>query len=100
MFWLLVLFYAPIVAAIQAPVNMDNLRKVCIVVLPCGGGTLLCNATCSCLAGPQVIKTRTAEGSTGLLARSAAIEAVLRKPVHYWVVETGALTTGQVPALK
>lgn len=27
-FWLLVLFYAPIVAAIQAPVNMDNLKKV------------------------------------------------------------------------
>jgi hypothetical protein len=27
-FWLLVLFYAPIVAAVQAPVNMDNLRKV------------------------------------------------------------------------
>lgn len=27
-FWLLVLFYAPVVALIQAPVNMDNLRKV------------------------------------------------------------------------
>lgn len=27
-FWLLVLFYAPIVAAVQAPVNLDNLRKV------------------------------------------------------------------------
>lgn len=27
-FWLLVVFYAPIVAVIQAPVNMDNLRKV------------------------------------------------------------------------
>eukprot|EP00878_Enallax_costatus_P004467 GHUV01004707.1.p1 GENE.GHUV01004707.1~~GHUV01004707.1.p1 ORF type:complete len:727 (+),score=178.67 GHUV01004707.1:479-2659(+) len=27
-FWVLVLFYAPIVAAIQAPVNMDNLKKI------------------------------------------------------------------------
>lgn len=32
-FWLLVLFYAPIVAAIQAPVNMDNLRKVMLLSL-------------------------------------------------------------------
>lgn len=27
-FWCLVLFYAPVVALIQAPVNMDNLMKV------------------------------------------------------------------------
>eukprot|EP00882_Tetradesmus_deserticola_P033825 GHRQ01038674.1.p2 GENE.GHRQ01038674.1~~GHRQ01038674.1.p2 ORF type:complete len:261 (+),score=137.76 GHRQ01038674.1:44-784(+) len=27
-FWLLVLFYAPVVALIQAPVNMDNLMKI------------------------------------------------------------------------
>jgi uncharacterized RDD family membrane protein YckC len=27
-FWALVLFYAPVVALIQAPVNMDNLKKV------------------------------------------------------------------------
>jgi hypothetical protein len=27
-FWTLVLFYAPVVALIQAPVNMDNLMKV------------------------------------------------------------------------
>jgi hypothetical protein len=29
-FWTLVLFYAPVVALIQAPVNMDNLMKVTI----------------------------------------------------------------------
>jgi hypothetical protein len=32
-FWLLVVFYAPIVAAVQAPVNMDNLRKVRVRVV-------------------------------------------------------------------
>lgn len=40
-FWCLVLFYAPVVALVQAPVNMDNLKKaraccllgVCLVLL-------------------------------------------------------------------
>jgi hypothetical protein len=34
-FWLLVLFYAPVVALIQAPVNMDNLMKVRCDVMSC-----------------------------------------------------------------
>eukprot|EP00879_Flechtneria_rotunda_P009450 GHRR01009893.1.p2 GENE.GHRR01009893.1~~GHRR01009893.1.p2 ORF type:complete len:191 (+),score=19.94 GHRR01009893.1:70-573(+) len=32
-FWVVVLFYAPVVALIQAPVNMDNLKKVGSVVV-------------------------------------------------------------------
>jgi hypothetical protein len=32
-FWTLVIFYAPVVALIQAPVNMDNLMKVVELLL-------------------------------------------------------------------
>jgi hypothetical protein len=46
-FWTLVLFYAPVVALIQAPVNMDNLMKV---TRDCLLNIVLCNihATLCC----------------------------------------------------
>jgi hypothetical protein len=67
-FWLLVVFYAPIVAAIQAPVNMDNLRKVSHSALEVGGiqeTTVWLQAPTSILRHPASLRHVTFDLSLG-----------------------------------